>query len=169
MKTPSSLYLVKKSKHVSQHVWNGHIEELSKVIQVQLLSLQLPGSVPILLQKLLCVPGFQPGTAKEGNFMLMNNFATVWTRRKEFKQYNQYSRDTVPPLFSTPPFVSPARSVFVVTANCQIGEGVESHVPPPIYMGLPVASFHLPKRSFTKKPYLRIPSCAGTWPTSGSH
>lgn len=65
-----SLYLVKKSKHVSQHVWNWHVQELSKVIQAQLLPLQLPGSVPILLQNLLSVLWFQPGRVRGGNFLL---------------------------------------------------------------------------------------------------
>lgn len=73
-------YLIKKRKHVSQHVWNWHIEELGKVVQAQLLSLQLPGSVPVLLQNLLSVLGFQPGTATRGDFMLMNNLAEVSTR-----------------------------------------------------------------------------------------
>lgn len=57
-------YLIKQSEHVSQHVGNWHIKELSKVVQIQFLPLQLSGSVPILLQNLLNVLGFQPGTAK---------------------------------------------------------------------------------------------------------
>lgn len=58
------VYLVEQSKHVSQQVWDRHVQELSKVVQVQLLALQLPGPVAVLLQDLPRVLRLQPGTAR---------------------------------------------------------------------------------------------------------
>lgn len=57
------VYLVEQSEHVSQQVRDRHVQELSKVIQVQLLALQLPGPVAVLLQNLLGVLRLQPGAA----------------------------------------------------------------------------------------------------------
>lgn len=68
-----SVYFIKQSEHVSQHVGNWHIEELSKVIQVQLLPLQFSGPVPKLLQDLLSVLWLQPGTARKSAFIVINS------------------------------------------------------------------------------------------------
>lgn len=57
-------YLVEQSEHVPQHVRDRHVQELGEVVQVQLLALQLPGPVPVLLQNLLCVLRFQPGMTR---------------------------------------------------------------------------------------------------------
>lgn len=62
--SPCRVYLVEKTEHVSQHVGNWHIQELRKVLQVQLLALQLPGSVSVLLQNFLCVLRLEPGTMR---------------------------------------------------------------------------------------------------------
>lgn len=167
-------YLIKKRKHVSQHVWNWHIEELGKVVQAQLLSLQLPGSVPVLLQNLLSVLGFQPGTATRGDFMLMNNLAEVSTRT--FGKDNQKKTERIffftidcwaalywhvcstfcnlfsffPHVFNPkPPLIFPSLCSLSDPPHCQILEGVDA--PPPIYMGLPILP--VPERTFTKKPY----------------
>lgn len=61
------VYLVEQSEHVAQHVRDRHVQELSKVVQVQLLTLQLPGPVAVLLQNLLRVLRLQPGGRREGS------------------------------------------------------------------------------------------------------
>lgn len=65
MKTLRRVYLIEKTEHVSQHVGNWHIQELRKVVQVQLLALQFPGSVSVLLQNFLCVLRLESGTARK--------------------------------------------------------------------------------------------------------
>lgn len=65
MKTLRRVYLIKETEHVSQHVRNWHIQELRKVVQVQLLPLQFPGSVSVLLQNFLCVLRLESGTASK--------------------------------------------------------------------------------------------------------
>lgn len=67
MKNLWRVYLIEQSKHVSQHVGNWHIQELRKVVQVQLLPLQFPGPVPVLLQNFLGVLRLEPGTGRKQN------------------------------------------------------------------------------------------------------
>lgn len=89
--SPHRVYLIEKTEHVSQHVGNWHVQELRKVFQVQLLPLQFPGSVSVLLQNLLGVLGLESGTAE--NRLLRELFML----QKDLKQLQfRVSKEWIP-------------------------------------------------------------------------
>lgn len=59
-KSQITIYLVKESKHVSEYVWHGQVEELGEIFKTQSLALEFMSPVPIILQELLWVLTLQP-------------------------------------------------------------------------------------------------------------